>query len=174
MEFLNEEIIQNIEYCKEIMKLPNDDPKKRDIINMKNGYKLGTLEGVPVYFDPIYMRQQDQVMAIACLNDDIVIDEKLINMSFEGIIYNLYHELGHVKLNHKAIYPDIAEYKAERKEYSVSGRVLPIELEADEYCYDLIGHDNFITGMYDSRIVADKCDRDVNEIDLRIKHFIER
>ena len=174
MKFLNEEIIKNMEYCKEIMKLPNDDPKKREIINAKNGFRLGTLENVPIYFDPIYMRAQDQVMAIGCLNGDIVIDEKLLKLSFEGQIWNIYHELGHIKLNHSALYPDVNEYKQERKKFSKSGRVLPIEMEADNYCYERIGHDNFMIGIRDAITMADKCNRDVNEIDLRIKHFREK
>ena len=170
-EFLSEEIMNNIEYCREIIKLENDDPRKFSVINRTNGYKLGEIDSVPIYFDPIYLRQHDQVMAMACHNGDIVVDEKLLRLSFEGIIWNIYHELGHIKLSHKDLYPYISEYKTERKKCSQLGKVLPIELEADNYCYDIIGHDNFIKGMKDSRVVAEQCNRDVKEMDLRIQNF---
>lgn len=170
-KFLNDEIIKNIEYCREIMSLPNDDYRKREMLFIKNGYKVGTLNNVPIFLDPLYMRKQDQVMAMACHNGDIVIDEKLLRLSDEAILWNIYHELGHIKLNHKVVYPDVAEYKIERKAFSKSGRVLPIETEADEYAYKILGYEIFMEGMRDSRTMAEECDRDVQEMDLRIKHF---
>lgn len=171
---IDKQILDNIEYCKAIMTLENDNPKKRELLSIQNGYKLGELDDVPVFYDPLFMRKCDEVMAMACFNGDIIVDEKFLKMSYNGKLFNLYHELGHIKLNHKEIYPDIEHYKNERKKFSKQNMVISIELEADEYCYDKMSYDSFMSGFTELKVVATITRRNIKEIDLRIKHFKEK
>lgn len=169
------EIFDNIEYCNAIMSIREENVYKQkflDIVYSKVGYKLGSIENVSIYLSPKDLVNNEQIIAMACYNGEIIVDDIFLKMSYLGQLWNIYHELGHVKLNHKERYPDNEEYKRLRKEYSKQNKILDIELEADEYCYERMNnHTLFMLGLKETKKMAKRYNRDIHEINLRIKYF---
>lgn len=99
---------------------------------------------------------------------DVIVDDNFRKLSDRAKRALLAHELGHYKLEHRPGFSLI--YMLERTLCTLQGKVLDIELEADEYACKLVGAKTFVEALEEfptSDFLSKK------EIQLRIKHIKE-
>ena len=123
-----------------------------------------------VSYNPYMHLFTNSLGCIACIitgTTDVYTDARFRNMNASTQYAILCHELGHRKLNHK---PGLT-YQWDRIKAIMHGRVLPMEIEADEYAVCFVGYYSMIKSLEELSQYTKGLSR--KEIMLRIKHLKE-
>ena len=121
-----------------------------------------------VSYNPYMHLFTNSLGSIACIvtnSTDVYTDVRFRNMHAPTQYAILCHEMGHRKHNHK---PGLT-YQWDRIKANKQGRVLPMELEADEYAVSIVGYFSMITSLKELATYTKGLSR--KEILLRIKYL---
>lgn len=121
-----------------------------------------------VSYNPYLQLFTGSLGGIACIvngSTDVYTDARFRNMYTPTQYAILCHELGHRKLGHKPGFT----YQWDRIKAIKEGKVLPMELEADEYAVCIVGYYSMIKSLEELSQYTKGLSR--KEIMLRIKHL---
>lgn len=133
-----------------------------EVVNLKG-------EEMYIKYNPYYHLFLGATGAIAANTigtKDVVVDNNFRKLSDKAKKAILAHELGHYKLEHRPGFSLM--YMFERTLCTLQGKVLDIELEADEYACRLVGAKTFVEALNEFP-ASDFLSK--REIQLRIKHI---
>lgn len=114
----------------------------------------------------------------------ILADDEFVNiLSTKVQKCFLLHEIGHMELGHSHSKDEEEKYLQDRIEYALSGKVAPVELEADEYMFEMADREDieefisyskrlfeFETSMFE-KIKNNLSPEDYRAIEASIKEF---
>lgn len=96
-------------------------------------------------FSPYSMLFLGRIGSTALVLDNgmVLYDDNFRRLSKQSQVAVLAHELGHIKHQHRAD----STYLLDRAFYAFSGKVLPMELEADAYAVSIVGKEEMIKAL---------------------------